>query len=160
MTPHQSSPSSGEDADSKTGPKGDRQSEKIQTARSWIQSFLDWFRETPGPTSVNRESFNDRGRELLRQMRETPVATSARFAFLRRHETDLQGLFHDLMWEGNRHPAVALLGEALLKVEALSPSVPDDAAVDEAWEAVEKALADYLGDAVETGAAPRDGFWK
>ena len=64
------------------------------------------------------------------------------------------------MSAGDRHPAVAQLGEALLKVEALSQSVPDDTAIGAAWDAVEKALSEYLGAAAATMAPQREGFWK
>ena len=61
---------------------------------------------------------------------------------------------------GARHSTVALLGEALLNVEALSPSVPEEAADGAAWAAVEAALTDYLGETVETVSPGREGFWK
>jgi Ca-activated chloride channel family protein len=109
-------------------------------------------------TGVDQSSFNDRVRELLRELRETKAAD--RLAFLRLKATELRNLHHDLVTAGDRHPAVTLLGEALLKVEALLPRGADDAAVGEAWEAVEKALADYLGAATEMDGARREGFWK
>ncbi len=127
---------------------------------SWIHRLLDWFRGSPEQTVENRQPFNDRVREMLRQLRETQSDTSARLAFLRQHKTDLEAPFRDLTTAGNRHPAVALLGEALLKVEALAKGAPSDAAVGETWDAIEKALADFLGAAAATSVPRRDGFWK
>jgi hypothetical protein len=128
-------------------------------SRGWLQRLLDWFRGKSGTSAGNREPFRVGARDLLQRMHKT-VSGAARRDFLNRTRPVLEALHLSLVEAKDQHPAVALLGEALLKVEALSQSVPDDAAIRAAWEAVETALTNYLGDAPETTAAPREGFWK
>ncbi len=139
--------------------KLERQSKK-STGGSWIERLLDWFRGTPELPTLDREPFRQRVREILRELRETPAVGGARLAFLLGRSADLQALFRDLMTGGDRHSAVAQLGEALLSVEALSQSVPDDTAIGAAWAAIETALSEYLGEKAETAAPQREGFWK
>jgi Ca-activated chloride channel family protein len=130
--------------------------------RGWLQRLLDWFRGKPAPepAPVTRPSIRHIFGEVRRHMQTAPADSTARLAFLKAANELLKDLLRGLKAAGDQHPAVALLGEALLKVEALSQSVPDDAAIRAAWEAVEKALTDYLGGAPDTTAAPREDFWK
>src|SRR5262249_15004036 len=77
--------------------------------RSWIGRLLDWFRGSSESTVPDREPFRDRVRGLLREMQQTPGVAADQLAFLRGTATDLKALFRDLMYGGDRHPAVALL---------------------------------------------------
>jgi hypothetical protein len=97
---------------------------------------------------------------ILAILRATPADMGARLAVLRFRLDELRALHLHLETAGDDHPSVALLGEVLLKIEALAATVPDDAAVCAVWSDLEKAFAAYLGEDAAEGESRRDDFWK